>query len=130
MKQKLRKIVVNEMEFKYSINDSFEKNEANPYGYWLTTLRIFRADFRNTPLQVQFNGEDHYTSGNVVSTGALIKKGDEELIFNINMPGFIRIIAEEGLKLDWDWEKSKLIVDGFSLLESAGYDSTEFKSNS
>ncbi|MBA6316216.1 hypothetical protein [Cellulophaga baltica] len=119
MKSKLRNINVKQIDFKYLINEKYQK-ENN--GYWLTTLRVFKVGFKNTPLEIKFESLDGYTIGNTLTSGL------DEL--NLHKPNVIRKIIENGLNRKWNWINSKLeIPNGLELLEEIGYNIENMKLN-
>ena len=121
MKSKLRNINVNQIDFKYLINEKYQKENE---GYWLTTLRVFRESFKNTPLEIKFKSIDGYAIGNILTSGIMINEKE----FNLHKPSIIRELIEEGIAQKWNWENSKFeISNGLKLLAEIGYDIESLK---
>ena len=121
MKSKLRNINVNQTDFRYLIN---EKYQVENNGYWLTTLRVFRKDFKKTPLEIKFKSNDGYATGNMLTSGIMINEKE----FNLHKPIIVRELIEEGIAQKWNWENSKLeIPNGLKLLAEMGYNIESLK---
>ncbi len=121
MKSKLRNITINSILFKYLIQELHSERNGE---YWTTTLRIFKDEYKQTPIEIIFRSADSYTGGNLLTSDVFIT--NEKL--NLHKPSGIRKFIEERISLKWNWEKEKLeISDGMQVLETMGYDIEAFR---
>jgi hypothetical protein len=118
MRTRVRKIIVADTEFVYTIGEIPERSEEEA-SRWHTVVRIFRKGFKATPLEIHFVSVDDYYSGNSLTGG----------ITNLHRPSIIRKLIEFGLK-KWNWNIAGVkITDGFEILDFYGYCTDSIKFN-
>ena len=109
MKTKLRSIIVNQQKFNYILKESYIAYKED-LPFWMTTLRVYRDNYKNTPLELVFESEDGYPSGNSITTNS-------ENSINLHRPFFVKQMIEKGISLGWDWNTSKMqILDAIALI--------------
>lgn len=128
MKAKLRKIVVDSREFYFRLLENPVKEERISDYIWYTTVRIFKRDFKNTPLEIKFESLGLYPGGNSLTSDLKVSKNGKQTELNLNHPAMIRQLIELGIKQGWDWnEKKMLISNGVEILKQMGFKSKHFE---
>lgn len=120
MKNKLRKITINNLKYLWLVTDQYHsETETNTL-----TLKVFLEGNKQHPLIIDFLTMDHYYMGQVLKSGiALInKKTNSADVVNINEPGFVRKLILLGIKNGWAGINKIDKQDGLRYLEELGYD--------
>lgn len=113
MKSKLRNIVIDEKQFKYHLKEEFMSLDSGER-IWVSTVRIFKNGYKNTPLTISFRNQDQYAIGNSLTSN--------EQTLNLHRPFVIEYLIRKGLELGWNTEeKSFSISDGMEVLKKAGF---------
>jgi hypothetical protein len=123
MKNKLRKIVINTIEYLYRVTDQFHsETETNTL-----TLKIFLSGQKLTPLIIQFVTVEHYIVGQPLKSGIkLINKiTNSEDEVNMNEPKYIRQFILLGLKNGWSGVNSIAVQDGLDYLNQLGFETDQ-----
>lgn len=120
MKNKLRKITINNLEYLYCISDKYHsETETNTL-----TIKIFLSDHRQKPLIIDFLTCDHYYAGQLLNSGInLVNKTDNtEDFVNLNHPKYIRKLIELGRKNGWTGTNKFERQNGLNYLNELGYE--------
>ncbi|PRB03794.1 hypothetical protein CQ046_08350 [Chryseobacterium sp. MYb7] len=123
MKNKLRKIVINTIEYLYRVTDQFHsETQTNTL-----TLKIFLSGQKLTPLIIQFVTVEHYIVGQPLKSGIkLINKiTNSEDEVNMNEPKYIRQFILLGLKNGWSGVNSIAVQDGLDYLNQLGFETDQ-----
>lgn len=123
MKNKLRKIVINTIEYLYRVTDQFHsETQTNTL-----TLKIFLSGQKLTPLIIQFVTVEHYIVGQPLKSGIKlinkIKNSEDEV--NMNEPKYIRQFILLGLKNGWSGVNSIAVQDGLDYLNQLGFETDQ-----
>ncbi|UTX50759.1 hypothetical protein [Chryseobacterium sp. MA9] len=120
MKNKLRKIIINNSEYLYSVTDQFHaETETNTL-----TVKVFLRGQKQTPLIIKFMTVDDYMMGQPLKSGVkLVNKitGSEDEV-NLNKPRYIRRFILFGLKKGWSGSNSIEIQSGLDYLNELGFE--------
>ncbi|WP_426481790.1 hypothetical protein [Chryseobacterium sp. R2ACT005] len=120
MKNKLRKITINTIEYLYSVTDQFHSETATN----TLTVKIFLNGQKKTPLIIKFLTADDYMMGQPLKSGVkLINKitGSEDEV-NLNEPKYIKQFILLGLKKGWSGTHSIEIQNGLHYLNELGFE--------
>ncbi|CAD0221031.1 hypothetical protein [Chryseobacterium sp. JV274] len=120
MKNKLRKITINTIEYLYSVTDQFHSETATN----TLTVKIFLNGQKKTPLIIKFLTADYYMMGQPLKSGVkLINKitGSEDEV-NLNEPKYIKQFILLGLKKGWLGTHSIEIQNGLHYLNELGFE--------
>ena len=123
MKNKLRKIVIDNNEYLYSVTDQLNAGtETNTL-----TLKIFLSGQKLTPLIIEFVTVEHYIVGQPLKSGIkLINKiTNSEDEVNMNEPKYIRQFILLGLKNGWSGVNSIAVQDGLDYLNQLGFETDQ-----
>lgn len=123
MKNKLRKIVIDNNEYLYSVTDQFHsETETNTL-----TLKIFLSGQKLTPLIIEFVTVEHYIVGQLLKSGIkLINKiTNSEDEVNMNEPKYIRQFILLGLKNGWSGVNPIAVQDGLDYLNQLGFETDQ-----
>ncbi|WP_431610878.1 hypothetical protein [Chryseobacterium sp. 'Rf worker isolate 10'] len=123
MKNKLRKIVIDNNEYLYSVTDQFHsETETNTL-----TLKIFLSGQKLTPLIIEFVTVEHYIVGQPLKSGIkLINKiTNSEDEVNMNEPKYIRQFILLGLKNGWSGVNPIAVQDGLDYLNQLGFETDQ-----
>lgn len=117
MKNKLRKIVLNNDEYLWKVTTRYrEANQGTKNYCALVEVKAYKLGMKNTPLTVKFNVLDDPVLGTKITSNA------SEV--NLHQPSYARIIIKAGLELGWEPDvKSFIIKDGIKILEQCGISS-------
>ena len=125
MKRKLRKIVIEKLEYLYSVIDKYHS------GTETNTLRVkvFLNGQKKTPLIIDFLTFDDYYMGQPLNSGIdLINKITNTFDkVNINEPKYIRELILQGQKNGWIGSNKMEIQNGLEYLTELGYDIDKLK---
>ncbi|MDR3026185.1 hypothetical protein [Chryseobacterium sp.] len=120
MKNKLRKIIINNIEYLYSVTDQFHaETETNTL-----TVKVFLSGQKTTPLIIKFLTVDDYMMGQPLKSGVkLVNKmtGSEDEI-NLNEPKYIKMLVLLGLQKGWEGSNSIEIQNGLHYLNELGFE--------
>jgi hypothetical protein len=120
MKNKLRKITINQLVYFYVVSDKYHLGtETNTL-----TIKIYLVGFKQTPLIIEFLTIEHYYVGQVLKSGVLLlnKKTNTSDRINLNEPKHIRELILIGIKKGWTGVNKLEIQNGLSYLNELGYD--------
>lgn len=120
MKNKLRKIIINNIEYLYSVTDQFHsETETNTL-----TVKIFLSGQKKTPLIIKFLTVDDYMMGQLLKSGVKLVnklKGSEGEV-NLNEPKYIRMLILLGFKKGWSGSNLIEIQNGLLYLNELGFE--------
>ena len=120
MKNKLRKIIIDNSKYLYTVTDKYHpETETNTL-----TLKVFLEGYKQSPLIIDFLTADDYYMGQVLKSGVSLenKKTNSTDIININEPGLIRKLILQGIKNDWTGITKIDKQNGLIYLVELGYD--------
>lgn len=120
VKNKLRKIVVDHVEYLYSVTDKYHHGtETNTL-----TVKIFLSGNKQSPLIIDFLTLDDYIMGQPLKSGiSLVNKITNSIeIVNINEPKYIRQLILQGLKNGWTGKNTMKKQNGLSCLVEWGFE--------
>jgi hypothetical protein len=121
MKNKLRKITIDNSKYLYSVKDKYHsETETNTL-----TLKVFLEGHKQSPLIVDFLTSDHYYMGQVLKSGISLenKKTNSTDIVNINQTGLIHQLILQGIKNGWNGTTRIDKQNGLNYLVKLGYES-------
>jgi hypothetical protein len=118
VKNKLRKIVVNEQEFLWYIKGAVQGRNGT------LQLKIFLSGETKHPVQIAFTTWDNPVIGFPLNFGyALYNRTTSETeTVNLNQPAYIRKIILYALEQGWNGKNKVSLPDGLSILNALGYD--------
>lgn len=125
MKNKLRKIVVNNLEHLYSI--AYQYHSATETT--TLTVKVFLKDYKQTPLIIEFLTFDDYYMGHPLKFGMKLMnkiKGSQEEV-NLNEPKYINQLIVLGRKNGWSGINTIEKQNGLSYLEELGFETDLLK---
>jgi hypothetical protein len=119
MKNRLRKITIEDLVYLYSVTDKYDlETETNTL-----TLKVFLNGQKQTPLIIEFLTLDHYYMGQILKSGIkltnTIKSTNENV--NINEPKYIRELILQGQKTGWTGTNKIEKQNGLNYLTELGY---------
>ncbi|WP_106914799.1 hypothetical protein [Chryseobacterium aurantiacum] len=120
MKNKLRKIVVDHLEYLYVVTDQYHQGtETNTL-----TVKIFLNGSKQTPLIIDFLTFDDYIMGQPLKSGiSLANKITNSIeVVNMNEPKYIRQLILQGLKNGWTGENTIKKQNGLDYLKEWGFE--------
>ncbi|MDR4952261.1 hypothetical protein REB14_08770 [Chryseobacterium sp. ES2] len=123
MKNKLRKIVIDNNEYLYLVTDQLNAGtETNTL-----QLKVFLSGQKQIPLIIEFITVDHYIIGQPLKSGVkLINKiTNSEDEVNMNEPKYIRQFILLGLKNGWSGVNSIAVQDGLDYLNQLGFETDQ-----
>jgi len=120
MKNKLRKITIEDLVYLYSVTDKYHLGtETNTL-----TVKVFLDGLKQTPLIIEFLTIDHYYMGQILKSGVkltnIIKNTDDNV--NINEPKYIKELILQGRKNGWTGTNKIEKQDGLKYLKELGYE--------
>lgn len=125
MKGNLRKIVVHDLLFLYTVSDQHH------FGKELNTLtvKVFLSGEKKTPLIIEFLTRDDYFLGQVLNKHVEIFHRPSESIrtLNLNEPEYIRQLIEFAFEKGWNGKNRIGVQNGIDWLNELGYDVTELE---
>lgn len=120
MKNKLRKITINNNEYLYNVTDQFHsETETNTL-----TVKIFLSGKKKTPLIITFLTDDDYMMGQPLKSGVKLTNkmtGSEDEV-NLNEPKYIKKFILLGLEKGWSGSNSIEIQNGLHYLNELGFE--------
>lgn len=125
MKNKLRKIVIDNQEYLYSIADKYHsENESNTL-----TVKVYLSGHKQTPLIIEFLTYDDYYNGQPLQSGIELTNKINNTIdrVNINEPKYIRQLILQGIKNGWTGNNKIGNQNGVIYLEQIGYETSSLK---
>lgn len=120
MKNKLRKITIEDIVYLYSVTDKYHLGtETNTL-----TVKVFLEGHKQTPLIIEFLTLEHYYMGQILKSGVKltnkIKSTDDNV--NINEPKYIRELILHGQKNGWTGTNKIEKQNGLNYLTELGYE--------
>ncbi|MBP2619709.1 hypothetical protein [Chryseobacterium jejuense] len=125
MKTKLRKIVVDQIEYLYSVTDQFHSGtETNTL-----TVKIFLSGEKHTPLIIDFLTVDDYLMGQLLNSGIFLMNTITNSIerVNINEPKYIQKFILKGREKGWNGGNRMEKQNGLDYLAELGYEIDSLK---
>ncbi|MBT2620841.1 hypothetical protein [Chryseobacterium sp. ISL-6] len=120
MKNKLRKITIEDVVYLYSVTDKYHLGtETNTL-----TVKVFLDRQKQTPLIIEFLTVDHYYMGQILKSGVKltnILKSTDDLV-NMNEPKYIRELILQGRKNGWTGTNKIEKQNGLNYLTELGYE--------
>ncbi|MFB9078065.1 hypothetical protein ACFFLS_18940 [Flavobacterium procerum] len=120
MKNKFRKIVIEDFQYLYTLTDKYHsENQTNTL-----TIRIFLKDYKQNALVLDFLTIDHPYMGQILKSGVALKNilTDTVDIVNLNEPKYIRQLILHAKKNGWQGHSKIDKQDGLSYLAALGYE--------
>ena len=120
MKNKLRKIAIDNLEYLYIIDNKYHLGtDTNTL-----TVKVYLSGKKQTPLVIEFLTPDHYYMGQILNSGVnlLDRNTNAEDIVNINEPKYIRALILLGRSKGWTGTNKIDKQNGLIYLEALGYD--------
>ena len=127
MKNKLRKIIINERVYLYSINDRYHSER---YANTLT-VKIYLSGQKQTPLVIEFATIDDPIMGQPLKTGVkLVNKITKATdTVNLNEPKYIRELILMGQQKGWSGRNKMEKQNGLEYLDILGYETKDLTHN-
>ncbi|PWW30627.1 MULTISPECIES: hypothetical protein [unclassified Chryseobacterium] len=125
MKNKLRKITVNTIEYLYLVSDQYHSETKTN----TLTVKVFLNGQKQTPLIIRFMTVEDYIMGQPLKSGVkLMNKitGSEDEI-NLNRPQYIKQFIVLGLMKGWSGFNSMEIQNGLDYLRELGFQTGQLK---
>lgn len=122
MKNKLRKIVVENKVYFYRIQNHIAKDTA-----CFTELKIFLQGNKQTPLRIRFSMacDDYFFGFPLTSEGVFFNKNtNSEENINIHRPKFVQKFIILAQSKGWTGEHHSAIQNGMAYLSELGYEIT------
>jgi hypothetical protein len=122
MKAKLRKIIIENCYYLYSVSSSYD----GKMGINTLTVRIFQNGHKTTPLIVQFLTVDDPILGQPLKIGYSLTNHEAHKTdwININEPKYIRQLILLGIKSGWTGTNQIEVQNGLAYLGELGYDTS------
>ncbi|MCC3216806.1 hypothetical protein LIV57_16190 [Chryseobacterium sp. X308] len=125
MKNKLRKITVNAIDYLYLVTDQYDSETKTN----TLTVKVFLNGQKQTPLVIKFSTVDNYIIGQPLKSGVKlfnkIKNTEEEV--NLNEPKYIKELIILGLKDGWSGTNLIAIQNGLDYLSELGFQTDQLK---
>lgn len=120
MKKKLRKIIVGEHTYLYSLTNSIYLETFPDF----VLLKIFLEGHKKTPLSIYFYMQHDYLGGFPLTTGTKLrhKETNSEEIVNLHQPKYIRKLILLGREKGWTGDNLLEKQDGLAYLSELGYE--------
>jgi hypothetical protein len=120
MKNKLRKIIVDDLEYVYRVTDKYHRETRIN----TLTVKIFLVGHKQTPLVVEFHTIDHFYLGQLLKQNVELynTKTNKAEGVNLNHPKNIRSLILHGIKNGWHGTNRIEIQNGLEFLTDSGYD--------
>jgi len=125
MKKKLRKIVVNNLEFLYALGNRYNKENATN----ILTVKVYLSGQKHTPLIIKFLTIDDYYIGQPLNSGIELENRNinKPENVNLNQPFYIGQLILLGINKGWTGKNSIGIQNGLAYLEELGYNTRILK---
>lgn len=125
MKSKLRKIIINAIEYLYSVSDQHHSETKTN----TLTIKVFLAGQKQNPLIIKFMTVDNYIMGQPLKSGVMLmnKNTCSEDEVNVNKPQYIKQFILLGLKKGWSGFNSMEIQNGLDYLSELGFQTDQLK---
>ncbi len=119
MKNKLRKIVIDNSEFLYRIINHYLPEEKVS----LVSLKVFLNEQKQTPLIIEFRTKDDLIIGSLLNIGVALNNSfsHSSEIVNINAPKYISEFIKLGVEAGWTGSNKIEPQDGVQYLAKLGY---------
>ncbi|MGU3376200.1 hypothetical protein [Chryseobacterium sp. M5A1_1a] len=120
MKNKLRKIIVDHINYLYFVTDKYHHGTQTN----TLTVKIFLNGNKKAPLIIDFLTLDDYLMGQPLKSGISLINKMTNLIeeVNINEPKYIRQLILQGRKNGWTGENTMERQNGLDYLREFGFD--------
>ncbi|WFB69854.1 MULTISPECIES: hypothetical protein [unclassified Chryseobacterium] len=125
MKNKLRKITVNAVEYLYLVADQYYfESKTNTL-----TVKVFLNGQKQTPLIIKFMTVNDYVMGQPLKSGVKLfnKIKNTEEVVNLNEPKYIKELIVLGLKDGWSGTNLITIKNGLNYLSELGFQTDQLK---
>ncbi|KYH03907.1 hypothetical protein A1704_19230 [Chryseobacterium cucumeris] len=125
MKNKLRKITVNAVEYLYLVADQYYfESKTNTL-----TVKVFLNGQKQTPLIIKFMTVNDYVMGQPLKSGVKLfnKIKNTEEVVNLNEPKYIKELIVLGLKDGWSGTNLIIIKNGLNYLSELGFQTDQLK---
>ncbi|MDH5031908.1 hypothetical protein [Chryseobacterium cucumeris] len=125
MKNKLRKITVNAVEYLYLVADQYYfESKTNTL-----TVKVFFNGQKQTPLIIKFMTVNDYVMGQPLKSGVKLfnKIKNTEEVVNLNEPKYIKELIVLGLKDGWSGTNLITIKNGLNYLSELGFQTDQLK---
>ncbi|SIS80062.1 hypothetical protein SAMN05421786_102193 [Chryseobacterium ureilyticum] len=125
MKNKLRKIVVDNLEYLYTVTDTFHPGtETNTL-----TVKIFLIGKKQFPLSIDFLTFDDYIMGQPLKSGVSLVNTTTNSTENVNLnePQYIRKFILLGRENGWTGENILERQNGVQYLANLGFEIEKLK---
>lgn len=125
MKNKLRKITVNAVEYLYLVADQYYfESKTNTL-----TVKVFLNGQKQTPLIIKFMTVNDYVMGQPLKSGVKLfnKIKNTEEVVNLNEPQYIKELIVLGLKDGWSGTNLIIIKNGLNYLSELGFQTDQLK---
>ncbi len=118
MKNKLRKIMINNLEYLYSVTDRFYSGT----GMSKLVIKVFLSGYKQTPLLIEFLTLNDYYTGQPLKSGIKLmnKLMNTETEVNLNEPKYIRQFILQGQMNGWTGINIIEKQNGLHYLEQLG----------
>lgn len=125
MKNKLRKIVIDNQEYLYLITNRFHAGTDMS----TLTVKVFLSGYKQTPLIVEFLTLNDYYVGQPLKSGIKLmnRNTNSEHVVNLNEPGFIRQLILQGQQNGWSGTNTIETQNGLGYLEEWGFETDRLK---
>ncbi|ATA68418.1 hypothetical protein CGC48_07110 [Capnocytophaga cynodegmi] len=120
MKNKLRKIVVEDAIYYYRITDNFQMETFPSF----IRMKIFSEGYKTTPLLIEFPSKYDFYAGFPLKNGVNLPNlttGTTECV-NIHQPKYIQKFILLGKKYGWTGNNVISTQNGIDYLSELGYD--------
>lgn len=120
MKNKLRKIKVDNSEYLYTCASKYQSGTKTN----MLTIKIYLSGQKQTPLILDFLTFDDYYLGQPLNSGVILTntKTNEKTTVNINEPKYIREFVLNGLKNGWTGANTLEVQNGLEYLADLGFE--------
>ncbi|MGE8553683.1 MAG: hypothetical protein ACN6OB_07075 [Chryseobacterium jejuense] len=125
MKNKLRKITVEHIEYLYLVTDKYHRGtETNTL-----TVKVFLSGEKQTPLILDFLTFDDYLMGQLLNSGIFLMNTITNSIerVNINEPKSIQKLIVKGREKGWNGKNRIEKQNGLDYLAELGYEIDSLK---
>lgn len=125
MKNKLRKITVENTEYLYLVTDKYHSGtDTNTL-----TVKVFLSGEKQTPLILDFLTLDDYLMGQLLNSGIFLMNTITNSIERVNMnePKYIQKLILKGKEKGWNGKNKMVKQNGLHYLAELGYEVDSLK---
>ena len=125
MKTKLRRIHVDNNEYKYSINNKYYSKDSTN----ILTVKVYLDGSKNSPLIIEFLTLDHHSMGQILESGVNLENTITNTIetLNIHEPKRIRELILKGRTNGWTGYNKMQIQNGINYLNELGFKTNDIE---